>query len=56
MVAIAAPILDYTGQVVAAVNVVGPSQRINQFKPPIYIKRVVRASKEISDHMGYMSR
>lgn len=54
VVSIAAPIRDYTGQVVAAVSVVGPGQRITQKKIPAFIKRIIEAGKTISINMGYI--
>ncbi len=50
---IAAPIFDYSGKVIAALSVVGPKQRI-QYKDirPI-AKKVINASMEISDRLGY---
>ncbi|GAE28554.1 transcriptional regulator [Halalkalibacter wakoensis JCM 9140] len=51
--AIAAPIRDYTGRVVAAVNTIGPIQRINSHTIPNHIKRVCDAAKEISERLGY---
>ncbi|HET7579200.1 MAG TPA: IclR family transcriptional regulator [Bacillales bacterium] len=53
---IAAPIRNYTGKVVAAITVVGPSQRIRQHKIPIYAKKIMDASKEASERLGYDDR
>ena len=53
VVSIAAPVKDYTGQVIAAVNIVGPIQRVNDQTIPAHIKRVVEAGKEISRRLGY---
>lgn len=50
---IAAPIYDYKGQVIAALSVVGPKQRIQSQKIPSYTKKVIAAAKEISERMGY---
>lgn len=50
---IAAPVRDYTGKVVAAITVVGPNQRISQNRVPIYVKKIVDASKEASERLGY---
>lgn len=50
---IAAPVYDYTGKVIAALNIVGPKQRIQQHKIRPYAKKVIEAAKEISKKMGY---
>jgi DNA-binding IclR family transcriptional regulator len=50
---IAAPIRDYTGQVTAAVTVVGPKQRIVQSKISSIAKHVKEAGNEISKKLGY---
>ncbi|WP_026105157.1 IclR family transcriptional regulator [Halalkalibacterium ligniniphilum] len=52
--AIAAPIRDYTGEVVAAINIIGPIQRINRHSIPNHTKNVVEAAKEISERLGYL--
>ncbi|WP_102349002.1 IclR family transcriptional regulator [Bacillus sp. Marseille-P3661] len=50
---VAAPIFDYTGNVIAALTVVGPSQRIDQHQIRPLAKKIINASMEISDNMGY---
>ncbi|MET3695771.1 IclR family transcriptional regulator [Bacillus oleivorans] len=50
---VAGPVFDYTGKVIAALSVVGPKQRIDQYKIPYIAKKVIQASKEISEKMGY---
>ncbi|GAB7389122.1 IclR family transcriptional regulator [Bacillaceae bacterium] len=50
---VAAPIRDYTGKVIAAVSVVGPSHRIHPKEIPHLAKKVVHASREISERLGY---
>lgn len=50
---VAAPIFDYTGKVIAALTVVGPMQRIQPNKIRPLAKKVIEASMEISDRMGY---
>lgn len=50
---IAAPIFDYTGQVIAALSVVGPKQRLQPHKIPTLAHKVKKAAKEISERMGY---
>jgi IclR family transcriptional regulator, KDG regulon repressor len=53
VITIAAPIYDYTGKVIAALSIVGPKQRIQQQKIPSFAKKVISASIEISQNMGY---
>lgn len=53
IVSIAAPIRDYNKDVIAAVSLVGPIQRINGVKVQQYINKVVEAGKKISLKMGY---
>lgn len=53
---VAAPIYDYTGKVVAAITVVGPHQRISANKVPVYAKKVIDASKEASERLGFLDR
>ncbi|MBT2658164.1 IclR family transcriptional regulator [Bacillus sp. ISL-18] len=50
---IAAPIFDYRGKVIAALSVVGPTQRIQQHKIQGLAKKVMSAAKEVSQRMGY---
>src|SRR5699024_7995225 len=50
---IAAPVRDYTGKVVAAITVAGPNQRISNNMIPVYVKKIVDASKEASERLGY---
>lgn len=54
IVSIAAPIRDYNKNVIAAVSLVGPIQRINGAKVQKYINKVVETAKKISSSMGYM--
>ncbi len=54
VVSIAAPIRDYTGQVVAAVSVVGPGQRITHEKIPVFIERIIASGRDISINLGYI--
>jgi IclR family KDG regulon transcriptional repressor len=53
VVSVAAPIFDYRGEVTAAVNIVGPIQRIEQMRIPYFAKKIIEAGKEISNKMGY---
>ncbi len=52
-VGIAAPIRDYTENVVASISVVGPTSRITEEKYPYFIKKITKAAEEISMLMGY---
>lgn len=53
---VSAPIRDYTGKVVSAINVVGPLQRMPDYKVPDIAKKVVNASNEASERLGYDKR
>jgi len=53
---VAAPVRDYTGKVVAAINVVGPIQRMMDYKIPDIAKKVINSGKEASERMGYDKR
>lgn len=53
IVSIAAPIRDYTGQVIAAVNVIGPTERLKMKNITDYAKEVVKTAKEISNELGF---
>lgn len=50
---IAAPIYNCKGNVIAAISVVGPKQRIQSHKVQGYAKKVMNAAMEISKRMGY---
>lgn len=52
-VSIAAPIMDFTGQVVAAVSVVGPKMRLDQSRISEFVEVIQRAGVEISGKLGY---
>lgn len=49
---VASPVRDYTGAVMYAVSVIGPVHRMNPHNPSL-IYKVKRASKEISERLGY---
>lgn len=51
--AVAAPVFDATGALVAVVNVSGPSERFTRARLPELVRRVTRAADEISRAMGY---
>ncbi|BCJ88217.1 IclR family transcriptional regulator [Effusibacillus dendaii] len=50
---LAAPIRDYTGQVVAALTLVGPKQRMGRSKVAYLSKKVIEACQEISQNLGF---
>lgn len=54
VVSIAAPIMDYTGKVIAAVSTAGPKSRIKEELIPDYIKELIKTGKSISYNLGYM--
>ncbi len=53
---VSAPIRDHTGKVVSAINIVGPLQRIPDYKVPDIAKKVTNAGKEASERLGYDKR
>ncbi len=53
IVSIGAPIKDYNDNVIAAISIAGPIQRITKDKKSKYINWVVEAAQEISANMGY---
>jgi DNA-binding IclR family transcriptional regulator len=53
---VAAPIRDHTGNVVSAITVVGPLQRMKDNKIPYISKKVIEAGKEASRRLGYDER
>lgn len=52
--AIAAPIYDHTGQVVAALTISGPTYRMNLDEVETFIIPVRNAAEAISAHLGYL--
>lgn len=50
---IAAPILDYSGKVIASLSVSGPISRFNEKKIPPFISLVKEAADRISSLLGY---
>jgi IclR family KDG regulon transcriptional repressor len=50
---VAAPILDYKGQVVASLSISGPTTRFTKKKVPMLISLVKEAAKKISVSLGY---
>jgi IclR family transcriptional regulator, KDG regulon repressor len=53
---IAAPIFDYRGNVIAALSVVGPKQRLQSHKIQAIAKKVISAALEVSTRLGYRKR
>jgi DNA-binding IclR family transcriptional regulator len=53
--AIAAPIRDHTGQVVATVSISGPTYRIGPGKIENFVKPLLEAANKISTNLGYMT-
>ncbi|HJV47091.1 MAG TPA: IclR family transcriptional regulator [Bacillota bacterium] len=52
--AVAAPIFDYTGQMVAGLSIAGPDVRFKDERLPELIKKVKEAANEISKKLGWM--
>jgi len=50
---IGVPVRDYTGQVVAAVSIVGTNQHINKKTIPHFVDLVKKAGREISERLGF---
>ncbi|MFC3040493.1 IclR family transcriptional regulator [Virgibacillus xinjiangensis] len=53
---VAAPIKDHTGKVVSAITVVGPIQRMKDYKISDIAKKVIEAGIEASERLGYDER
>ena len=53
-VSIAAPVRDYTGEVVAAVSVVGTRDRIQDHKLSSFTEVIMKAANEVSMRLGYI--
>lgn len=53
IIAICAPIKDYNNNVIAAISLVGPKQRIYGKKTVLYTKKVIDVANRISKNMGY---
>ena len=54
VVSIAASVRDYTGEVVAAVSVVGTSERIHHQKINQFVETIIEAANEVSIRLGYI--
>jgi len=53
---VAAPVLDYSGEVVAAITITGPASRITRSKLPELAEQVIKAADNISSRLGYRPR
>lgn len=53
IIAIAAPIYDYTGRVFASLSLIGIAQLITESRLNTYITQVKKAAKKISENLGY---
>ena len=56
IISIGAPIRDYTNEVVAAINVVGPNDRGMGKDPAPYIRELIKTADEISTKLGYIKQ
>ena len=54
VVSIAAPVVDYTDEVVAAVTLVGTRERIDDSKINRFTEWIIEAANEISNRLGYI--
>jgi IclR family transcriptional regulator, KDG regulon repressor len=50
---VAAPVHDYSGEVVAAITITGPASRITRSKVPQFAEEVMQAAENISSRLGY---
>src|SRR5713101_3161007 len=50
---VAAPVRDYSGEVVAAITITGPASRITRSKLPELAEHVIKAADNISSRLGY---
>lgn len=50
---IGVPVRDYSGEVVAAVSIVGPTERIQKSDIALAVKTLMNAGREISSKLGY---
>lgn len=54
VVSIAAPVRDYTSEVVAAVSVVGTRERIQENKIDSFTDRIIEAANQVSMRLGFI--
>ncbi|QBC30812.1 MULTISPECIES: IclR family transcriptional regulator [Pandoraea] len=52
-IAIAVPVRDVSGEVVAALSISGPEARISRIEIPDYLERLQACSRQISAELGY---
>ncbi|MGH9768392.1 MAG: IclR family transcriptional regulator [Blastocatellia bacterium] len=50
---IGAPVMDYSGRVVAAMSIAGPAFRLTEARIPAVARSVVKAANELSIELGY---
>jgi len=50
---IGAPVMDYSGRVVAAMSIAGPAFRLTEERIPAVARSVVKAANELSIELGY---
>ena len=53
---IGAAVRDYSGRVIAAMSIAGPSVRITKETVPTLAVHVINAAHSLSDQLGYSSR
>ena len=53
---VSAPIRDYMGKVIAAINLVGPSNRISKQRISYFATELIQAGESISEKLGYRKR
>jgi DNA-binding IclR family transcriptional regulator len=53
---IGAPVRDYSGEVIAAVSIAGPTMRITKGKIPELARHVIGAADSLSEKLGFHSR
>ncbi|KHF37837.1 IclR family transcriptional regulator [Halalkalibacter okhensis] len=54
VVSIAAPVRNYTGEVIAAVSIVGPSSRMKEDSYSQYVSEVIKAGLQVSEKLGFI--
>lgn len=54
MVSISSPIRDSTGQVISALTLIAPTQRMDEDRIVSYTHKVVKTAKEISRQFGFL--
>jgi DNA-binding IclR family transcriptional regulator len=55
-ICVAAPILDYQGNAIAAISISVPVARLNREETPQLGKKVIETAHAISEEMGYISQ